>query len=230
MLLFALGALVIGCIIFPVLSIFYKKKERREKFAQIIHNSWKFFIFVIESTRIIRVKADPELFNVSGKIVAASHPSFIDIVLLIGLMPKSLCLAKKELLKNPVMRNIVKSLYIINDIDAEEFKKSAVEALGEGYNIIIFPTGTRTRPDEPVKIHKGAAQIAIASGVEIIPVKITTDYPFLIKNHFPLDAGAATVNYNLSVKPAIRLSDFEPSLTEIKLRSRISEKIKELIS
>ena len=128
-----------------------------------------------------------------------------------------------------ICQHIVKSLYIINDVEPEEFKKSAVEALNDGYNIIIFPTGTRTLPGEDVKIHKGAAQIAIAAGVDIIPVRIETDFPFLIKNHFPLDAGDKTVNYKLTVQPEIKLSDFDPSLTEIKLRNHICEKIKECI-
>lgn len=229
MILFALGALYIGCVLFPVLSLKYKGKERREKFAQIIKNSWKFFISVMENSKEIKVHIDGNISDIKGKVVVASHPSFIDIILLIGNMPASLCLAKKDLLKNPVMRNIVKSLYIINDVEPEEFKKSAVEALNDGYNIIIFPTGTRTLPGEDVKIHKGAAQIAIAAGVDIIPVRIETDFPFLIKNHFPLDAGDKTVNYKLTVQPEIKLSDFDPSLTEIKLRNHICEKIKECI-
>lgn len=229
MILFALGALYIGCVLFPLLSLKYKGKERREKFARIIKNSWKFFISVMENSKEIKVHIDGNLSDIKGKVVVASHPSFIDIILLIGNMPASLCLAKKDLLKNPVMRNIVKSLYIINDVEPEEFKKSAVEALNDGYNIIIFPTGTRTLPGEDVKIHKGAAQIAIAAGVDIIPVRIETDFPFLIKNHFPLDAGDKTVNYKLTVQPEIKLSDFDPSLTEIKLRNHICEKIKECI-
>ena len=229
MILFALGALYIGCVLFPLLSLKYKGKERRKKFARIIKNSWKFFISVMENSKEIKVHIDGNLSDIKGKVVVASHPSFIDIILLIGNMPASLCLAKKDLLKNPVMRNIVKSLYIINDVEPEEFKKSAVEALNDGYNIIIFPTGTRTLPGEDVKIHKGAAQIAIAAGVDIVPVRIETDFPFLIKNHFPLDAGVKTVNYKLTVQPEIKLSDFDPSLTEIKLRNHICEKIKECI-
>lgn len=229
MILFAGGAVYIGCVLFPLLSLRYKGKERRKEFAGIIRRSWKFFISVMENSKEIKVNIDGNLSDIRGKVVVASHPSFIDIILLIGNMPDSLCLAKKSILKNPIMRNIVKSLYIINDIDPDEFKNSAVEALNDGYNIVIFPTGTRTLPNEEIKIHKGAAQIAIAAGVDIVPVKIETDYPFLIKNHFPLDASDKTVNYNLTVLPPIKISDFDPNLTEIILRNRICERIKEEI-
>lgn len=230
MFIFAVGAFFIGWVLFPVLSLFYGEKERRRQFAQIIHNSWKFFIFLIETTGAVKVTIRGNLFDIKGKIVAASHPSLIDIILLIGNMPPSLCLAKKSLLKNPFMRNIVKSLYLINDVDPELFEKSAEEALNDGYNIVIFPTGTRTLPGEDVKLHKGAAQISIATGVNIVPVRIETDYPFLLKNHFPLDGGVKPVNYTLTVLPEIKPEDFPAELSDIKLRNHITAKIKECIN
>ena len=129
------------------------------------------------------------------------------------------------------MRNIVKSLYIVNDIDIDLFIKNSTEALNDGYNIIIFPTGTRTKVGEKIKIHKGAAQIAIASKVDIIPIKITTDYPFLCKNSYPLDAGNNPINYNIEIQPAININEFlAQGLDDIKLRNHISEQIKEAIN
>ncbi len=229
--IFGIGALFIGLVLFPVLALFLDENKRRKHYAEIIHKSWKFFIWVIEVTKVIGVRINGNLSDIRGKIVVASHPSLIDIILLIGQMPNSLCLAKKELLKNPIMRNIVKSLYIINDTDPEIFKKDAINALNDGYNIIIFPTGTRTQPGENIKIHKGAAQLAVMTGINIVPIKIETDYPFLIKNHSPLDAGEKTVNYNITVLPEINISEYNvENIGEIKARNHISEKIKECIN
>ena len=229
--IFGIGALFIGLVLFPVLALFLDESKRRKHYAEIIHKSWKFFIWVIEVTKVIGVRINGNLSDIRGKIVVASHPSLIDIILLIGQMPNSLCLAKKELLKNPIMRNIVKSLYIINDTDPEIFKKDAINALNDGYNIIIFPTGTRTQPGENIKIHKGAAQLAVMTGINIVPIKIETDYPFLIKNHSPLDAGEKTVNYNITVLPEINISEYNvENIGEIKARNHISEKIKECIN
>lgn len=228
---FGLGALIIGCIIFPILSLFVKKENRRKHFSNIIHSSWHFFVQIMKRTKIINVHIDGDLSNIKGKIVVASHPSLIDIVLLIGNMPNSLCLAKKELLKNPVMHNIVKSLYIINNIEPEVFQKNAKEALADGYNIVIFPTGTRTLPNEQIKIHKGAAQLALISGVNIVPINIKTDYPFLIKQHSPLDAGNKTVNYYLKVMTEINPKDYiKATDSEIKARNHITETIKKCIN
>ena len=57
------------------------------------------------------------------------------------------------------MHNIVKSLYILNDVDYDEFQMETQAALEQGFNSIIFPTGTRTLPNEKIKIHKGYNRI-----------------------------------------------------------------------
>lgn len=231
MIIFALGALKIGFVIFPIVSLFKKGTKRRECFANIVQKAWQLFIIIMVKTNVIKINIKGDLSSINGKIVVASHPSFIDIILLIGSMPKSLCLAKKELLKNPIMRNIVKSLYIVNDIDIDLFVKNSIEALEDGYNIIIFPTGTRAKAGEKIKIHKGAAQIAIASKVDIVPIKITTDYPFLCKNSSPFDAGTRPVSYNIEIQPAIHVERyFSQGLDDIKIRNHISDKIKDSIN
>ena len=86
---------------------------------------------------------------------------------------------------------------------------------------------TQYAKGEDIKIHKGAAQLAIASNIDIIPVKIDCDYDFLQKNKSMLDAGEHIVNYTLEIQPVIRVKDFENlNLTDIKLRNHISERIK----
>lgn len=231
MLIFAIGGLFIGLFIIPISALKYKGLEHRKFCANIVHKSWKFFSKLLCLLGTINIKTNGDFENIKGTVIVANHPSLIDIVLLIGLIPNCLCLAKKELLKNPIMHNIVKYLYIINDIDLEEFQQETKKELENGFNIIIFPTGTRTLPNEELKIHKGSAQIAINANVDIIPIIIKEDYPLLRKNHFPLDAGTKTINFELIRKDNIKISDYKTSdITDIKLRKILSDKIKEEIS
>lgn len=230
MIIFAIGALCIGLFIIPISAIFLKDYNHRRFCANVVHKSWKFFTIVMQKFGSIKIETVGEFNNIKGKVIVATHPSLIDIVLLIGLIPNSLCLAKKDLLKNPVMYKIVKCLYIINDIDLEEFQKETKNALENNFNIIIFPTGTRTLPNEEIKLHKGASQIAINANVDIVTITIDTDYTILRKNHFPLDVGNKTALFKITRKNDIKISEFkEKELSEIKLRKALSEKIKEEI-
>ena len=230
MIIFALGALTIGLLIIPVSAIFLRDVKHRKFCANVIHKSWKIFTKVMCLFGSIKVEFIGDFKDIKGKVIVASHPSLIDIVLLIGLIPNSLCLAKKALLKNPIMYKIVKCLYIINDIDIDEFQEETKKALENGFNIIIFPTGTRTLPNENIVLHKGAAQIAINANVNIVPITIESDYTLLIKNHFPLDAGTKPAQFKITKQEEINISEYKnKSTTEIKLRKLITDKIKESI-
>ncbi len=229
--LFGAGSCALSFLIFPLGSIFVPQRRRRQFYTNTIHLAWKFFTMFIQKMGCVRVNMIGNFENIKGKIIVASHPSFIDIVLLIGKIPNSVCIVKQSLMKNFIMRNIVKHAYIVNGGDSEQFITDSKQFLEEGFNVVIFPTGTRTKKDEEVKIHKGAAQLAIASGVDIVPVKIDCDYDFLQKNKSMLDAGEHIVNYTLEIKPSLCLKDFDTEhLTDIKLRNHISEKIKSAIT
>lgn len=230
--IFGIGAILFNYFIFPFISVFVKKEKRRQKYCNTIHKTWKYFTWLMQKTGLIKVIfTNPEkLEKLQGKIIVANHPSFIDIVILIGFLPKTLCIAKKEIKRNPFMGNIVKSLYLINDEDNEKMPEEAVEILNQGYNIIIFPTGTRTTENEDLKLHKGAAVMALHSCTDIIPIHIGCDFKFLAKHQKFYDAGDKTPTYTITVNKEIKISDFEgQNFTQIQKRNRVNQAIKEKI-
>ena len=229
---FGAGAILINYIVFPYISVFLKKQERRQHYCKLVHKTWKFFCRLMEMTCAIKVvlKNPEKLNNLHGKIIVANHPSFIDIVLLIGLLPDTVCIAKKEIKKNIFMGNIVKLLYLINDEDNEQLLKDASEILSQGYNIVVFPTGTRTEEGKAIKLHKGAALMALHTKADVIPVHISCDYKFLAKHQKIYDAGIKPVTYTITVNEEIRTELFnKPELTNIQIRNRINTAIKERI-
>ncbi len=228
--IFGIGAGIISFIIFPYISLTIKKENRKKAYANTIRSSWNGFKNFFQKIGLVKVccKNPEKLENLSGKVIVANHPTLIDVIILISLIPNSVCIAKKETLKNPLFRNIVQSIYITNDTDLETYKTEADKFLKKGFNIVIFPSGTRTKPDENFKIHNGSAVIAINSNTEIIPVKITTDYPFLQKHQPIYDIGEHQVNFYIDVKNPINPANFQ-DISEIKMRKHINNKIKEEI-
>ncbi len=221
---FGAGSLILSFILIPVGGIFIKGRKKREYFSHFIHKLWAWYTGVLISVGLIKIEKN-NVEQMKGKIIVATHPSFIDIVILIGIYDNSLCLVKKEILNNFFMKNIVKNVYIPNNVELDEFKDICKAALDDCYNIVIFPTGTRTVKGEDLKIHKGAAALQIDTGADIIPVKIECDYPFLQKNRPVYDAGDSVITYTITQLEPIKLSQFSEK-SEIKLRKEISEKIK----
>ncbi len=222
--IFGLGSLILSFVFLPVGGIFLKGGKKREFFSHIIHKLWHIYTHLFIIFGLIKLDLR-NIEQMKGKIIVSTHPSFIDILILIGLYDNSLCLAKKEILNNIFMKNIVKNVYIPNNAELDEFKEICKEALNDGYNIIIFPTGTRTVEGENLKIHKGAAALQINSGADIVPVRIECDYHFLQKNKPIYDAGKSVITYTITQLEPIKLSEFSEK-SEIKLRKAISDRIK----
>ena len=231
---FGVGSLILGLIYIPLTGLFIKPEKRRPFYCNVVHNLWAFSTNLMQVTGSINLNIDKDtetsLKNTKGSVIVANHPSFIDIVLLIGLIPNSLCVVKKEVKKNPVMSNIVKSAYLINDEDNELLKQEATKALNHGFNVIIFPTGTRTVEGEDMKLHKGAVSLAMYANAPIVPIHISCDYKFLAKHQKILDAGTKPVNYYLTLNETINIDEYrEPNLDDTKLRRRLNAIVKDRI-
>lgn len=220
---FGVGAFFISFFVFP----FLKTKCACQK---VIYVAWKNFCNLLEFLKIIEINYHAKTPAPKGKIIVSNHPTYIDIVILTALIPNCICMAKKELRNNIFMGNIVKSLNLINDENEARLIEEAKKALDAGFNIIIFPSGTRTKKGEPLILHKGAAQIAIKTGANILPVNISQSYEFLAKGQSVLCAGVSPCKYVITMKDEIEIKAFAPDLSEIKLRNKITEKIKFEIS
>ena len=93
---------------------------------------------------------------------------------------------------SPVMvwgiRTVRAAGYIRNS-EPEQVLEDCDRALTGGAAVIVFPEGTRTRPNEPLKFLRGAAHIAVKSGRPIVPVLLQCDPPTLTKgsswHHIP---------------------------------------------
>lgn len=199
---FGIGALVIGHIIFPQQNSLIKKSETLQK-------SWQFFVWLLKILRIIKIKSDDieKLKNIKNSIIVSTHPSYIDILILISIIPQSTCFVADRLIRNPFFKNIVKQLFISEGQPLEQWLENANKMLDEGFNLIIFPMGTRHRKNEYPKIRRGAALIAQKSNKNIILLNMETNFDFL-QIHQPIhQAGRESVEYSLSYIGEIKTRD-----------------------
>lgn len=130
----------------------------------------------------LEVQGAERLRDERGKLVVANHPSLLDVVLLMALMPHAQCIVKKELWENRWLGGMVRGAgYIRNDLEPEALLEACRTALEAGDGIIIFPEGTRTVPGEPVRFRRGFANVATLLEAEVQLVIITCNPPTLIK-------------------------------------------------
>jgi len=110
--------------------------------------------------------------HLSSKIVVANHPSILDVVMLISLIPNADCIVGMHLNRNFIVKGVVRKLYILNSFDLDNILQACTESLKRGNCLIIFPEGTRTPRKGKVIIKKGAARVSLYSGCGIVPIHI----------------------------------------------------------
>lgn len=217
--IFGIGAVILNFLLFPFI------KNNKELCSDIIHNTWRFFVNLMMFLKLFRLDVK-NLEKIENKVIVSTHPSFIDIVILIALIPRSTCFVKKELAHNPILKNLVTSIFITNEVELDELKFESKKMLDRGFNVIIFPSGIRHRRDEFPKIRKGASLVALNAGKNIVPVKMFSDRDFLFINQPFYAVSDRCVNFEIEQMREINIADFIGE-SEIITKQRLTHKIEE---
>ncbi len=173
---FGLCSVFASFIMFPLIHLFVwdKRTQYNVKMA-IVRGHFSFFIrllfwwahFQIDTSAMQNYK------DMRSTVIVANHPSLIDVIVLISAVPHPDCVVAGRLFNNFWLKKIVGQLFVSSFANAEELVERCKKSLHDGNNMIIFPEGTRTRPEtigKPLK--RGAAQIALRAGADILPIHI----------------------------------------------------------
>jgi 1-acyl-sn-glycerol-3-phosphate acyltransferase len=203
--IFGIGALSLGLTLLPLIAIFVRDPVRRKQLSvAAIKHSWVFFVRIMELLTLIKVNINRDaLRNLQGTIIVANHPSLIDVVILVSVLPKPICVVKSAIESNFFMKQVILNTYIANSQDADEFIESCTNVLNEGYNLVIFPEGTRTHPDIEPKLHRGAAYVAMSAKAPIQTMHIAMSDRILGKGQKFYDVADKQITYTIEPRELI---------------------------
>lgn len=216
--MFGVGGVLIPLIVVPVMYLLPGDHLVRERRGQkFIHLSFRGFIEMMRFLGVLTYNVS-KLENLRGaKLILANHPSLLDVVFLISLVPNANCVVKAGLIKNPFMRGPIKAAgYIINDGDAGDVIVAAADAFDKGHALIIFPEGTRTTPLQLIQLKRGAANVAIRTNVDITPVLITCDPTTLTKSDRWYQIPKSRMHFEIKIKEKIAVAPYLSDLNHTK--------------
>lgn len=171
--IFGIGGLILSTFVFPLLLLL-PRETRTSRARWIIHKSFGFFMGLMEAVGIMRLEVigAERLRACNNTLVLANHPTLIDAVALISLMPHASCVVKRALWKNPFLGGVVRSANYISNAGSETLIDDCAADLATGNPLLVFPEGTRSEPGKPLHFLRGAAYIILKSGLPILPVLI----------------------------------------------------------
>jgi 1-acyl-sn-glycerol-3-phosphate acyltransferase len=139
----------------------------------------------LEAEGIERIPEGPVLF-------VSNHQGNVDIVVFMAAVTGKQhgFVAKKELGRIPVFGRWVqriRSLMIERDDVRSTLAafKEGEEWMRQGFSLVIFPEGTRSRSDEMGSFKKGSLRMATQTGLPIVPVSISGSWRLFEEKGYP---------------------------------------------
>lgn len=144
---FGIGAMFLAIVVFPFIRLFSKRKGDDFGIDARLYVSHTFrnFLGWLSISQVCKRKVDDlEAYkNIHSKIIIANHPSLLDFVYIMSLVPNSTCIVRGNLTKTP-LAGVIKQAYITNTTTFEDMCAECKKLTDKGCNVIIFPEGTRS--------------------------------------------------------------------------------------
>ena len=111
---FGLGAVLLAIFVFPFIRLFtFHKKDFGIIARAYVSHTFRVFLgnLNICKTSLLKVDDKEAYHNIHGKIIIANHPSLLDFVYIMSLVPNSTCIVRGGLTHTP-LRWVIKQAYI----------------------------------------------------------------------------------------------------------------------
>ena len=206
---FSLALLALICLAwtpFALLLLLFPESPVRQRIGRrAIHYGFRAYLGILNFFRLLslRIEGKEKLLSPHRSVIAPNHPSLIDAVILLSLVPDCGCILKADLLRHPLFGAGARLAGYISNESTHQMIKAAVKDLNDGNPILMFPEGTRTEspPIRPLKLSPFA--IAKKAGVPIRAVVIRCPRGFLSKGNTFNPPNEVPVKITVTAGPAL---------------------------
>lgn len=183
--LFTVASTGLTWLVLPLLMLVTRggPDARRVRMRKIVGAYFGFMIACARCLGCMRLRIDgaERLGSAGGRLVLATHPTLIDVLVLFSLIPQASCVVKGALFDTATLGPVLRTADYVENRGGPELVDGCRAALARGQPLLIFPEGTRTRPGEPIVFQRGTAHVLLATGCDFIPVIMSCDPPTLLK-------------------------------------------------
>ncbi|MBO0591069.1 MMPL family transporter [Cellulophaga sp. E16_2] len=199
---FGLGGILLSLFSVTILKIIPLPKKTKMKWFHVAIS--KFMKSVLYTNRFLVKKVINEHKEDFKKqaIIIANHTSFLDILAIGMLNPKIIFLVSDWVYNSPVFGKAVQlaGFYpVSNGIDngLDHLKKK----IDQGYSLMVFPEGTRSKSNKIKRFHKGAFYLAEHFNLDLIPVLIHGNSEVIPKGESMIRNGHITLKIIERITP-----------------------------
>lgn len=207
---FFIGSLFLTIFLLLIVLPFPAKKVKKQMFMNfLISKLAKSTLYAGFHVKKIMLDKDKLDFS-KPSIIVANHTSFLDILAVLMLNPKVIIMVKSWVYNSPVFGPFIRYAgYIFVENGTETNLQLVKQKIDEGYSLVIFPEGTRSKDGEIHRFHKGAFLLSKALDVPIQPLLLVGLNQINPKNDIMINAGEFYIQPLDKVYPDSQESDKE---------------------
>lgn len=181
---FGTCGVMFSVLVFPVACLWPHRASSQRVVAAVIHRFFRALVWLLQRVGVMTLDVSgASAFSARGPaIIVANHPTYLDVMVLLALIPRACCVVKNAHWGNPCFWGIVRAAQYVSNADPSELIEAGTRQLAAGYTMVIFPEGTRSPGDD--RLHpfsRGFAHMALHAGLPIRPVLIDCDPPAFTK-------------------------------------------------
>ncbi len=229
---FGVGGVLLSLIWTPALSLVIRDPRQRGRLLRrTVSFSFRTFIGLMNALGVLDYEVhDGDRLRGAAALVVASHPTLIDIVFLIALIPNGVCIVKQPLLNGLPFGPLLRGAGYIGNADPQRSLEGCLEHLANGVSVVVFPEGSRSANPKTAKLRRGVAHLVMRTGCAPVPVQIRCDPPTLGRTDHYYEIPPRRVHFTICVGTPIELGS-RPQSESQSIRARVlTEQIRQSLT
>jgi len=210
---FGVVSLCLGLVVIPILRMSARRRPRAEsaelRAQRAIHRGMRLWVRFARVCGFANATVHgDEALRRGPVVVVANHPSLIDTPILLSLLPQADLIVNAAWGDNPFLRGCVEGAGYLRAERGAVMVRHAIERLRAGRTLLVYPEGSRTPPEGLRTFERGAAQIGLLAGCDIVPVVIHVQPRTLMKGQPFADVPARCPQWHVEVGAPLHPADY----------------------
>ncbi|MBA3455380.1 MAG: 1-acyl-sn-glycerol-3-phosphate acyltransferase [Deltaproteobacteria bacterium] len=181
------GCLLVGWLWLPWLVLWPgTSAAKMGRALRAVHWGFRFFHFTMHTLRLYHRKTPFKVLRPNGipsdtaAVLVANHPTLCDTTSIVSLFPNVVAVAQPAYAAHPLLKRVVRMCGFVPV--GIHMIKECEERLRTGFDVLIFPEGTRSPYGGGIQpFHRGAFELAARAKVPVVLLKLTCTPPALSK-------------------------------------------------
>lgn len=168
------GAFVLAWLWVPLVSLAPGSREAKTRHLhRAVRLAFRFFHGTMRALRLYHRQSPVAALRPGSSpvVLVANHPTLCDVTSIASLFPGVVAVARPSFAANPLIGRVVRACGFVPT--SVHLLRECAERLRQGYDVLVFPEGTRSPVGGLHPFHRGAFELAARAQVPLVLLHLT---------------------------------------------------------